>query len=288
MTSSTATAYADAETRTIDVGGTTYAYRELGPVGGIPVVLFMHLAGNLDNWDPRIVDALAAHRHVIAFDQPGVGGSGGRVPRTLEESADDAYAFLSALELTTIDVVAFSMGAMIAQDLVLTHPSLVRRLVLAGTGPRGGRDIDKVVLTTYQDVLRATLRRRDPKEYLFFERDAEGDRAAKAFVARLDERTRDRDRRVSLRAFQSQLMAIRRFGRSAPADLSVITQPTLVVNGDHDRMVPSDLSEDLHRRIPGSQLVIYPRSGHGAIFQHHAEFSSLVVEFLGRGERVEP
>jgi pimeloyl-ACP methyl ester carboxylesterase len=287
MTTGSTTRYADAPTRTVVVGGTTYAYRELGPVGGVPVVMFMHLAGNLDNWDPRIIDALAAQRHVIAFDQPGVGRSTGRVPRTLEESADDAFAFLNALGLTRIDVVAFSMGAMIAQDLVLAHPSLVRRLVLAGTGPRGGRDIDKVVRTTYQDVVRAALTRRDPKEYLFFARDPVGEHAGRQFIQRLGERDLDRDDAVSLRAFQSQLLAIRRFGRSTPSDLSRITAPTLIVNGDADRMVPSVLSEDLHRRIAGSRLVIYPSSGHGAIFQHHAEFSSLVVEFLGSGERVD-
>lgn len=276
------TSYAQAPTRSITAGRTTFAYRDLGPRGGVPVVLFVHLAATLDNWDPRIVDPIAQHRRVIAFDNAGVGGSTGTVPGTIEQMADDAFAFLSAMGLAEIDVLSFSMGGMIAQDLVVAHPGLVRRLVLTGTGPRGGKDMDKVVRTTYWDILRATLTRSDPKEFLFFPRDDAGKRAAKAFVRRLQERTVDRDAPIGTKAFQTQLRAIQRFGRSAPSDLSAFTMPTLIANGDHDRMVPSVLSEDLHRRIPQSQLVIYPGSGHGGIFQFHERFAPLVVDFLGR------
>lgn len=274
------TSYAQAPARTVTAGGVTYAYRELGPKGGIPVVFFVHLAATLDNWDPRIVDPIAQGRHVITFDQRGVGASTGSVPKTIEEAADDAYTFIKALGHETIDIFSFSMGGMIAQDLVVKHPELVRRLVLTGTGPQGGKDMDKVVRTTYYDVLRATLTRSDPREFLFFNRDATGKRAAKAFVQRLGERTVDRDAKISTRAFQTQLSAIKKFGRSAPSDLSVITQPTLIANGDDDRMVPSVLSEDLHRRISGSELIIYPGSGHGGIFQHHEEFAPVAARFL--------
>ena len=258
----------------------TYAYRELGPKGGIPVVLFVHLAATLDNWDPRIVDPIAAGRHVIAFDNRGVGASTGDVPDTIEAMADDAYTFIRALGFDTIDVFAFSLGGFVAQDLVVKHPELVRKLVLTGTGPRGGAGIDKVVGVTYWDILRATLTRSDPKEFLFFNRNATGKPAARAFVQRLKERTVDRDADISVRAFRTQLKAIQKFGRSAPADLSTLTQPTLIANGDNDRMVPSALSEDLHRRIAGSELVIYPDSGHGGIFQFHQEFAPVAVEFL--------
>ena len=274
------TSHAQAPARTVTAGGVTYAYRELGPKGGIPVVFFVHLAATLDNWDPRIVDPIAQGRHVITFDQRGVGASTGSVPKTIEEAADDAYTFIKALGHETIDIFSFSMGGMIAQDLVVKHPELVRRLVLTGTGPRGGKDMDKVVRTTYYDVLRATLTRSDPKEFLFFNRDATGKRAAKAFVQRLGERTVDRDAKISTKAFQTQLSAIKKFGRSAPSDLSVVTQPTLIANGDNDRMVPSVLSEDLHRRISGSELIIYPGSGHGGIFQHHEEFAPVAARFL--------
>ncbi|MGV0813193.1 alpha/beta hydrolase [Mycolicibacterium boenickei] len=274
------TSYAKAPSRTVTAGGTTYAYRELGPKGGIPVVFFVHLAATLDNWDPRIVDPIAKTRHVIAFDNKGVGASSGKVPGTIEEAADDAYTFITALGFKKIDVFSFSMGGMIAQDLALKHPELVRRLVLTGTGPRGGKDIDKVAGLTYWDTLRATLTRSDPKEFLFFNRDAVGKRAGKQFINRLKERTTDRDKDITISAFQTQLKAIKAYGRSRPSDLSKITQPTLIANGDHDRMVPSVLSEDLHRRIAGSELIIYPNSGHGGIFQYHDQFAPIAASFL--------
>lgn len=209
---SVVTSYAKAATRSITSGGITYAYRELGPKTGIPVVFFVHLAATLDNWDPRIIEPIAKNRHVITFDQRGVGASTGQVPDSIEAMADDACTFIKALGLDQVDVFSFSMGGMIAQDLLLKHPDLVRKLVLAGTGPRGGKDIDKVVGTTYWDVLRATLTRSDPKEFLFFNRNATGKPAAKAFIRRLQERTVDRDKPISTKAFQTQLKAIRKFG----------------------------------------------------------------------------
>jgi pimeloyl-ACP methyl ester carboxylesterase len=276
------TSYAQAPARTVTARGVTYAYRELGPKGGVPVIFFVHLAGTLDNWDPRIVDAIAKNRHVIAFDNRGVGASTGQVPDTVEAMADDAYTFINALGFSKIDIFSFSLGGFVAQALVLKHPDLVRKLVLTGTGPKGGKDIDKVAGITYFDMLRATLTRSDPKEFLFFNRNATGKPAARAFVKRLEERTVDRDAKIKLRALRRQLKAIKKWGRGTPDDLSQITQPTLIANGDNDRMVPSVLSEDLHRRIQGSELIIYPDSGHGGIFQFHDRFAPAVVEFLDR------
>ena len=276
------TSYAKAPARTVSAGGVTFAYRELGPKGGIPVVFFVHLAATLDNWDPRIVDPIAKDHHVITFDQRGVGASTGKVPDSIEAMADDAYTFIRALGFDKIDIFSFSLGGMIAQALVVEHPELVRKLVLTGTGPAGGKDIDRVARTTYYDILRAALTRSDAKEFLFFNRNATGKPAAKAFIKRLRERTVDRDAPIKVKAFQTQLNAIKKWGRSAPADLSKITQPTLIANGDNDRMVPSVLSEDLHRRITGSELIIYPDSGHGGIFQFHDKFAPVAVEFLAR------
>jgi len=246
------------------------------------VIFFVHLAATLDNWDPRIVDPIAMEHHVIAFDNRGVGASTGRVPNSIEAMADDAYTVIRALGFDTVDVLSFSLGGFVAQALVIKHPELVRRLILTGTGPAGGKGIDKVAGVTYWDMLRATLARSDPKEFLFFNRNAAGKPAARAFVNRLKERAVDRDAPISVRAFQTQLRAIKKWGRSPAADLSTITQPTLIANGDNDRMVPSVLSEDMHRRIPGSQLIIYPDAGHGGIFQYHDQFAPVALEFLDR------
>jgi pimeloyl-ACP methyl ester carboxylesterase len=276
------TSYAKAPTRKISAGGVSFAYRELGPKGGIPVVFFVHLAATLDNWDPRIIDPIAKNHHVIAFDNRGIGASNGQVPDTIESMADDAYTFIQALGFTKIDIFSFSLGGMVAQDLVVKHPNLVRKLILTGTGPRGGKNIDKVTGTTYYDMLRATLSFADPKEFLFFNRDAAGKLAGRAFVHRLKERTIDRDTPIKVSAFQRQLKAIEKYGRSVPSDLSKFSQPTLIANGDNDRMVPSELSEDMHRRIKDSELIIYPNSGHGGIFQFHEKFAPVAVEFLRR------
>jgi pimeloyl-ACP methyl ester carboxylesterase len=157
------TSYKNAPTRTITAGGSTYAYRELGPKGGIPVVFFVHLAATLDNRDPRIIDPIAKNHHVIAFDNRGVGASTGQVPDSVEAMADDAYTLINALGFSKIDIFSFSLGGFVAQALVVKHPELVRKLVLTGTGPKGGKDIDKVAGVTYFDILRATLTRSDPK-----------------------------------------------------------------------------------------------------------------------------
>lgn len=276
------TSYKDAPTRTVTAGGVTYAYRELGPKTGIPVVFLVHLAGTMDNWDPAVIDPIASGHHVITFDNRGIGASTGTVPDTVEAMAEDAVTFIKALGFDKVDIFAFSLGGMVAQALVVRHPHLVRKLILTGTGPAGGKDMDKVAGVTYYDIVRATLTRSDPKEFLFFNRNTTGKRAAKAFVERLKERTVDRDAKIATKAFQTQLKAIKRWGRSAPADLSAITQPTLIANGDHDRMVPSVLSQDLHRRIADSQLTIYPDSGHGGIFQYHERFVPTALDFLDR------
>lgn len=272
--------YATAPTRTIRADGEQIAYRELGTGSGTPVVFFHHLAATLDDWDPLVIDAIARRHRVIVFDQPGVGASTGAVPDTVEAMADDAGAFLDALGLEHVDVIGFSLGGMVAQALALARPDMIRRLVLAGTGPAGGRGIDSVPGVTYRAMLRGALTRTDSKEYLFFNRDVVGKTAAREFIRRLKERSTDRDTPITVRAFRTQLTAITTWGRAQASDLSCLTQPILVVNGDHDKMVPSALSEDLHRRLPDSRLVIYPNSGHGAIFQHHDQFTREVLTHL--------
>lgn len=272
--------WATTPTRRITVDGVTYAYRELGTRGGVPVVLLTHLAAVLDNWDPRVVDGISRERHVIAFDNRGVGASTGRTPTTIQQMAADAAAFIRALGHDRVDPVGFSLGGMVAQALVGQHPGLVRRLVLAGTGPAGGTGITKVTALTYLDTLRGLLTRKDPKTYLFFTRTPAGRRAAEQFIERLQERTVDRDEPISIPAFRAQLRAIARWGRQAPSDLSTVTIPVLVVNGESDRMVATTNTIDLAERLPDSRLVIYPDAGHGGAFQNHDDFVTQVLDFL--------
>ncbi|MBB3073710.1 pimeloyl-ACP methyl ester carboxylesterase [Streptomyces violarus] len=276
------TSYKNAPTRTITAGGVTFAYRELGPRSGVPVVFLTHLAAVLDNWDPRVVDGIAAKRHVITFDNRGVGASSGSTPRTIQAMAKDAVTFIRALGVERVDLHGFSMGGMIAQVIVQTDPDLVRKLILTGTGPAGGEGIKDVTRLSHLDTVRGLLTLQDPKQFLFFTRTARGRRAGKEFLARLKERTQDRDKAISLASYGAQLKAIHRWGLERPQDLSVIHQPVLVANGESDRMVPSQNSVDLARRVANGELVFYPDAGHGGIFQFHRQFVETALEFLER------
>ncbi|MFE2491956.1 alpha/beta fold hydrolase [Streptomyces mirabilis] len=276
------TSYKNAPTRTVTAGGVTFAYRELGPQSGVPVVFLTHLAAVLDNWDPRVVDGIAARRRVITFDNRGVGASTGSTPRTIEAMAKDAVTFIRALGFEYVDLHGFSMGGMIAQVIAQTEPDLVRKLILTGTGPAGGEGIKDVTRLSHLDTVRGLITLQDPKQFLFFTRTAGGRRAGKEFLARLKERTHDRDKAISLTSYGAQLKAIRRWGLEQPHDLSVIHQPVLVANGESDRMVPSQNSTDLARRVPNGELVFYPDAGHGGIFQFHRQFVETALEFLER------
>ncbi|GEP24182.1 alpha/beta fold hydrolase [Lentilactobacillus diolivorans] len=278
---STNNSYQTAPNLTIQAeDGTVFSYRELGEHRGLPVVLFVHLAGNLDNWDPRVVDGVAKDHWVIAFDNKGVGLSSGTVPDSIEQMARDALSFIHALGLTKIDVLSFSMGAMIAQELVALEPQLVRKLILAGTGPRGGHGIENVTKISDWDFARSVVTFKDVKTYLFFTRTKNGKQKAKEFLIRLKERQENRDKSISLKAYRTQLKAIHSWGIAKPADLSRIKQPTLIANGDNDRMVPTPNSYDLEKRIPDSQLIIYPDAGHGGIFQNYDKFVKSATTFL--------
>jgi len=269
-----------AQTHTIDVGGVQFAYRQLGPSTGVPVVFLTHLAAVLDNWDPRVVDGIAAEHRVIAFDNRGVGASSGSTPTTIEDMARDAVTFIRALGFDQVDLFGFSMGGMIAQVIAHEEPRLVRKMIIAGTGPAGGEGIEKVTRITYLDTARGLLTRQDPKQFLFFTRTPNGRRAGKEFLARLEERTEGRDKAISVSAFRAQLKAIHRWGQQQPADLGSIHQPALVMNGESDRMVPSKNTVDLHRRLANSELILYPDAGHGGVFQFHEDFVKRALEFL--------
>jgi pimeloyl-ACP methyl ester carboxylesterase len=282
LNTATATTWRTAQTRTISVGGTPFVYRELGPEGGVPVVFLHHFTAVLDDWDPRVIDGIAAKRHVITFDNRGIGATGGKVPHTIPAMAADAVAFIRALGHEHVDLLGFSLGGAVAQEIALAHPELVRRLVLTGTGIRGGGGLTKMPLIVGSAYTKGALTRKDPRHFLFFNRNAAGKRAAADYIARLQERTSDRDAPISHQARIAQLLAIREAGLGAPRDLSKITQPTFVANGDNDVMVASSQSYTLAEQIPNAELTIYPDSGHGGIFQYHHEFVPAVVEFLER------
>ena len=274
------TTWKDTPTRKVDVGGVEFAYRELGSGTDVPVIFLHHLTAVLDDWDPRIIDGIAAHHRVIAFDNRGVGGTGSSVPHTVEQMGADAIAFIRALGLERVDLFGFSLGGGVAQMVALQAPELVRRMILAGTGPRGGGGIDQITKIAVIAYLKAGLTLSDPRNFLFFPRTAEGKRAASDYFNRLKERTHNRDKRISMQARIAQLKAIRHAGQSEPDDLSLITQPVFVANGDHDLMVDSSHSADMARRLPNAKLKIYPNSGHGGVFQHHRTFVPDALQFL--------
>jgi len=275
--------WADVPTKSIFAGGVDFAYRELGARhGGTPVVFLVHLSAVLDNWDPRIMDGIAAKHHVIAFDNRGVGASSGSPSDSVEQMASDAIAFIEAMGFAQVDLFGLSMGGMIAQDIVLKAPQLVRKMILAATGPAGGEGISTVARVAHWDLLRGLLTGQDPRQFLFFTRTPGGIEAGKAFLARLKERSESRDKEITIAAYLAQLRAVKAWGRKRPADLSEVRQPVLIVNGDDDRMVPTANSRELARRLPNSTLLIYPDAGHGGVFQFHADFVPKAVEFLGR------
>jgi pimeloyl-ACP methyl ester carboxylesterase len=272
--------YTDAPTETIDIAGTRFAYRRLGSDAGVPVILLNHLGAVLDNWDPRVIDGIAAHHRLIVFDNRGIGASGGSTPDSVGAMARDAIAFIRAMGFEQVDLLGFSLGGFVSQVIAEEEPQLVRRMVLAGTGPAGGEGIDKVTRITLLDMVRGALTLKDPKTYLFFTRTSNGRGAAREFLERLKERTDDRDKAISPIAFRAQLKAIHAWAKQQPADLSSIHQPVFVANGDHDRMVPSSNSVDLARRLPDARLKLYPDAGHGGVFQYHDDFVEAVLEFL--------
>ena len=267
-------------TKTVDVDGVSFAYRELGQQGGIPLILLHHLTAVLDDWDPRIVDGLAGKHHVIAFDNRGVGASGGITPDNIADMAQDAIGFIDALGLTKVDLLGFSLGGFISQAIVEARPELVRKIILAGTGPAGGQGIANIGAVLQQSFADAGAVGKHPKNFLFFSQTAESQKAADIFLARLNDRKDDRDTPVSNATIQAQVTAITKWGLAPAQDLGVIPHPVLVANGDNDIMVPTVNSLDLARRLPNNQLSIFPNSGHGGIFQYHDAFVAQTLAFL--------
>ena len=275
--------FKNVKTDTINVNGTKFYYRKLGILNeGIPVIFLNHLGATLDNCDPGIMNGISSKHQIIAFDNRGVGATEGKTPITIAEMAKDAISFIKAMGYDKVDIVGFSMGAFVAQEILLQEPKLVRKVVMTGTVPAGGQDIKNVSRITYWDMLRGYLTFRDPKFYLFFNQNKNGKKAAKEFLARIKERTENRDEKMKIKSFSNQLKAIHDWGLQKPQDLSVIKQPVLIANGDNDRMVPSSNTYDLAKRISNSELIVYKDAGHGGIFQNHEEFVKSALAFLAK------
>jgi pimeloyl-ACP methyl ester carboxylesterase len=271
----------NALTKTVQVQGTPFAYREVGPATDVPVVFLHHFTAVLDDWDPAVVDGIAAERRVILVDLRGVGGSGGTTPDSIEAMAGDAIAFLQALGLSTVDLLGFSLGGMVAQVIVAQRPGLVRRVILAGTAPAGDPGPAATGAILQAAIEEADAQGKHPKHFLFFSPTASSQAAADAFLARLDERTQDRDAPVSDETIGAQITALAKWEQgTSPVGLANVDKPVLVVNGDDDTMLPTISSFHLARMLPGAQLSIYPDSGHGGIFQHHDLFVAQALGFL--------
>lgn len=280
-----ATDYVRAETMAISTAdGARFAYRRVGPAGSHPLVLLQHFRGNLDNWDPALIDALAAGREVIAFDNSGVGGSSGTTPASIEAMARGAITFLASLGLSEIDLLGFSIGSFVAQEIALTRTSLVRRLVLASSAPRGAPGMHG----WSADVIGAIGNPKTlPQDFLriFFSPSAASQQAGKEFFGRIMARTSDRDALVTWPTRLAQYDAVTRWGIPDFAALERVTAlnlPVFIANGDSDPMILPRYSHLLAGLIPDARIKIYPDAAHGFLFQHHAAFAADVAAFLDR------
>ena len=278
------TTHVNAPTQFLQTHGATYAYRRFGAGPGHPLLLLQHFTGTLDNWDPAVTDPLGAGREVILFENAGVGRSSGKVPRMIAGMATHALAFLDGLGLKSCDVLGFSLGGMVAQQMVLDRPDFFRRLILVGTAPRGGEDImhlEKPVLA--QHLGNPRLQGYEVLQKIFFAPTPSSQAAGAAFIERLMQRKTDREPLSGPEVAQAQMAAFRewelfqgqRFGY-----LKAIRQPILVVNGIHDEMIPVMNSYWLSENLANAVLLTYPDSGHGSLFQFHESFTRQAAAFL--------
>ena len=266
-------------TQFIEADGIRYAYRRFGKAGTVPLLLLEYFNSNMDGWDPEVANSLAAEHELILFDNAGVGASGGKTPPTVREMTEQCVAFCRALGLTAIHVVGFSLGGMIAQQLAVEHPDLVQRLILLGTGPRGGEGLTFTELSAEEQ--------KDPVAFLlgaFFSPSQASQAAGREYMKRLESRRQDRDLPVSRNSAEAQLAAIREWG-TIPASgryayLDKITHPTLIVHGNKDIVVGPINALILAEHLPNAQLIVYSDSSHGTMYQHAKVFLEHVKLFL--------
>src|SRR3982075_2621427 len=272
-----------APTQFVEANGIRFAYRRFGKTGGVPIVFNQHYIDTMDYWDPTVTDGLARDREVILFNNAGVSSSSGEVPTTFERMGADAIAFIKALGLKQVDLFGFSIGGMVVQEITLQAPDLVRRLIIDGAGPRGGQGMELVVQASVR-LFGATY---DPPENVWlavkFSPSAAGQAAGREFLKRTHRRQEGRDPEVDDKVSPAQVEAIRKWGVQQKGSydyLKTIKQPTLVVNGSNDVIMPTINSFIIEQNIPNAQLIIYPDSNHGAHHQYPELFVRDVLLFL--------
>lgn len=266
-------------THAVNVNGAKFSYRIFGKKGGVPIVFLQHFTGTMDNWDPALTDGFAKTHEVILFDNRGIGSSTGETPKTIEGMADDATAFINSLGYKKVDLLGFSVGGFIAQEIAIDHPALVRKLILAGTGPRGGD------ITDNQPVLENKEKLTPPQQLLqlFFDATPTSQAKGKEFLKRISARQVNRDANTKVPSILSQNDAINKFKADKDPEyknLLNIHQPVLIVNGIHDQMVPASNSYVLVSHVKNAKLILYPDAGHGALFQYHDDFIKQANSFL--------
>jgi pimeloyl-ACP methyl ester carboxylesterase len=276
-----------APTQYVEANGVRFAYRRFGKPDGVPLVFNMHFTGTMDHWDPTVTDGFAKDREVIVFDNAGVSSSSGEIPTSIEEMGANAINFVKALGLKQVDVLGFSIGGLVAQEITLQAPDLVRRLVLVGTGPRGGESMDTGT-PEGQKIFGASYEKPDDLWLsVFFTPSQASQAAGRAFLKRFRLRTKDRDPEVNEKVGPAQRAAIAKWGakRERPYGyLKTIRQPTLVVNGSNDVIIYTINSYILQQNLPNAQLILYPDSAHGSQYQYPGLFVRHVSMFLSAND----
>ncbi len=268
-----------APTEFVEADGIRFAYRSFGNKSGTPLVFLQHFSGTMDDWDPAVINVLAKDRPVVIFDNTGVGKSSGKTPDNVLQMATDAVHFISALDLKNVDLLGYSLGGLVAQQLTVDHPELVRKIVLAGTAPQGGEEhLIKVLGEAFSQKDLS-----DPKLYLFFTQSEASQAAGRAFLARINSRKVDRDPPSGKEITDPQAKAIITWCATNDPEHSIlkaIIQPVLVVNGSNDIMLPTENSYVIFKHLRNAKLILYPDSGHGALFQYAEDFVYQTTRFL--------